>query len=94
MSKNSKFEEKGFEYGISKRVNGLLKKKPITLIENSIKLKMHNHLQCNFFLGNKKALFYSIKKYYELLKINPFTKIPLTFHVKEGLEDPEFERFL
>jgi len=64
LSKNSKIEEKGFDYGLSKRVNGLLKKKPITLIENSTRLKMHNHLQCNYFLGNKKALFYSMKKYY------------------------------
>lgn len=35
-----------------------------------------------------------MKKYYELNAIDPFTVIPLTFHIVEGLEDPEFERFL
>jgi hypothetical protein len=26
--------------------------------------KMHNHLINNFYLGNKKALFYNLKQYY------------------------------
>jgi tubulin--tyrosine ligase len=75
-------------------VNGLLKKKAVTFVENSPKLKMHNHLQCNYFLGNKKALFYTMKKYYELLNIPPFTKIPLTFHITQGMQDQEFLKFL
>jgi tubulin---tyrosine ligase len=49
---------------------------------------MHNHFECNYFLGNKKALFYSLKKYYSLQKQNPFQFIPLTFHIAEGLNDP------
>jgi hypothetical protein len=64
LSKHKKHEEKGYEHSIIKRVGGLLKKKGIAFIENSIKIKMHNHLQCNYFLGNKKALFYSLRKYY------------------------------
>jgi hypothetical protein len=31
-----------------------------------------------------------MKKYYELKGVDPFTKIPLTFHITQGLEDPEF----
>lgn len=31
-----------------------------------------------------------MKKYYELKEVDPFTKIPLTFHITQGLEDPEF----
>lgn len=27
--------------------------------------KMHNHLENNFHLGNKKALFYNMRAYYE-----------------------------
>ena len=64
QSKHRKHEEKGFEHSIIRRVTGLLKKKGIALIENSSKIKMHNHLQSNYFLGNKKALFYSLRKYY------------------------------
>ena len=49
---------------LSKRVSTLLKYKKINILESNAKIKVHNHLQCNYFLGNKKALFYSMKKYY------------------------------
>lgn len=54
---------------------------------------MHNHLQYNHFIGNKKALYYNLKRYYELRKKNVFEIIPLTFHIKEGVNDPEYIRF-
>ena len=85
---NLKCEEKGFPSSLNKRANGLLKYKKIDLLDSNSKTKIHNHLQCNYFLGNKKALFYSMKKYYQLKGIDPFTKIPLTFHITQGLEDP------
>lgn len=66
----------------------MIKKKTMTFIEESRKLKVQNHFECNYFLGNKKALFYSLRKYYTLLKVNPFENIPLTFHISKGLEDP------
>jgi hypothetical protein len=31
--------------------------------------------------------------YYEALGLDPFHALPMTFHVKSGLEDPEFQRF-
>lgn len=31
--------------------------------------------------------------YYEALGQDPFHALPMTFHVKSGLEDPEFHRF-
>lgn len=71
-----------------KRVSGLLKKKGICYIDSNTKLKIHNHLQSNYFLGNKKALFYSMRKYYELMKEDPYTKIPITFHITQGIQDP------
>lgn len=55
---------------------------------------MHNHLINNFYLGNKKALFYNIKQYYELIGENPFSRIPLTFHIKKGFKDVQYKRFL
>ena len=54
---------------------------------------MCNHLENHFNLSNKKGLFYNMKMYYESLGEDMFNYLPLTFHVKEGLTDREFERF-
>jgi hypothetical protein len=29
--------------------------------------RMHNHFFQNYYIGNKKALFYNLKRYYDLL---------------------------
>lgn len=76
-----------------KRV-GLLNKKRLVKIEEPQKLKMQNHLFANYYIGNKKALFYNLKKYYKELKRNVFEIIPLTFHISKGIEDPAFEEFI
>lgn len=55
---------------------------------------MHNHLTHNFHLGNKKALFYNLKEYYELTSGNLFQTIPLTFHIKTGFKDLQYKRFV
>jgi hypothetical protein len=34
-----------------------------------------------------------MKNYYEAMDVDVFTNVPLTFHVKTGLEDPEFHKF-
>jgi len=44
-------------------------------------------------LSNKKALFINLKSYYEAVGEDPFLSLPVTFHVKAGLHDPEFHRF-
>ena len=67
-------------------------------LENSLKLtpgqiKTHNKLESNHHLANKKALFINMKLYYECMGLNPFDYIPLTFHIKDGELDPEFQRF-
>jgi len=49
--------------------------------------KVHNHFEFHMHLSNKKALFYNLKKYYLDEKKDPFEYIPLTFHIKTGLED-------
>jgi tubulin--tyrosine ligase len=51
-------------------------------------------MPCNYFLGNKKALFYLMRKYYQLQNKNPFDYLPVTFHIVKGEEDPEYQRFL
>ena len=35
-----------------------------------------------------------MKNYYENIKVNPFEYIPLTFHVQDGVEDPQWNAFL
>lgn len=71
MRANKKYEDK-FENIYVKRIKTMVRRKALTYVEDSRKLKIQNHFECNYFLGNKKALFYSMKKYYTLLNRNPF----------------------
>lgn len=57
-------------------------------------MKIQNHFEKNFFLGNKKALYYSMKRYYEITDRNIFDYLPITFHISKGIDDPEYEKFL
>jgi tubulin--tyrosine ligase len=43
----------------------------------------HNHFENNEFLGNKKALYYNMKSYYDSIGENVFNYLPVTFHVKD-----------
>lgn len=47
-------------------------------------------MEDGYHLSNKKALFLNMRFYYEALGQNPFDALPITFHVKSGIEDPEF----
>ena len=55
--------------------------------------KIYNKLEDNYHMTNKKALFLNMKNYYEALGEDPFNSLPITFHIKDGLDDPEFTRF-
>lgn len=55
--------------------------------------KVYNKIEDNFHMNNKKALYLNMKNYYEALDQDVFDNLPLTFHVKNGLDDPEFHRF-
>lgn len=54
---------------------------------------LSNHLEGHVHLSNKKALYYNMKTYYESLGENPFNYLPLTFHIKEGIQSEEFSNF-
>jgi len=56
-------------------------------IQDVLTLKIHNHLPNSFMLGNKKALFYLLKEYYQKINKNVFDYVPLTFHIKNGIKD-------
>ncbi len=57
-------------------------------------MKVYAKLENNFHLSNKYALFYNMRKYYKALKRDPFEVLPITFHVKGGINDPEYIKFL
>lgn len=60
--------------------------------KNSL-LRLHNHLEGNAQLGNKKEMFYNMRNYYNSINKDPFDVLPLTFHIKEGREDKEYTKF-
>ena len=47
-----------------------------------LEARLHNHFESNEFLGNKKALYYNMKAYYERNSQQVFDYLPVTFHVK------------
>lgn len=51
---------------------------------------MTNHMENNFHLSNKKAIYYNMKIYYEAIGQSPFENMPLTYHIKEGITDRAF----
>ena len=55
--------------------------------------KLYNKIEDNFHIANKKALLLNMRNYYEALEENVFDNLPVTFHIKNGLDDPEFQRF-
>ena len=61
--------------------------------EKLLRTKVYNKIEDNFHLNNKKALFLNMRNYYNAIEKNPFDTLPVTFHIKNGLKDPEFIRF-
>jgi tubulin monoglycylase TTLL3/8 len=55
--------------------------------------KLYNKLEDNFHLSNKKALFLNMKLYYEAMGKDIFGALPVTFHVKEGVDSAEWNKF-
>ena len=58
--------------------------------ETSHHIITYNHMENNYHLSNKKALYYNMKIYYESIGQDWFNVLPLTFHIKEGPSDKEF----
>lgn len=50
-------------------------------------------MENNFHLSNKKAIYYNMKVYYEAIGQEWYNVLPLTFHIKEGVNDKEFAKF-
>ena len=50
-------------------------------------------MEDNFHLSNKKALFLNMRQYYDIQGLDVFQVLPVTFHIKNGDQDPEFAKF-
>ena len=59
-----------------------------------VSIKMHNKIEYNQHLTNKKGLYLSLKSYCEALELSLFDFVPLTYHVKVGEKDPQFLKFV
>ena len=44
-------------------------------------------------MSNKKAIYYNMKVYYDAIGHEYHHHLPVTFHIKEGLNDPAFLKF-
>ncbi|CAK94059.1 unnamed protein product (macronuclear) [Paramecium tetraurelia] len=72
----------------------LINQKGFTILNVHPNLKIHNHIEKNYHLGNKKALYHNLKRYYELTKQDLHSIIPMTFHVQKGSKDKVYLQFL
>jgi len=61
---------------------------------NLFTTKVYNRLENNYHLSNKKALFWNISEYYKSKGQDPWSALPVTFHIDHGINDPEFKKFL
>lgn len=55
---------------------------------------MHNHMEDNWHLGNKKALFYNMRHYFRVIKEDYTKYIPVTFHIQNGINDEQYLKFV
>ena len=68
-------------------------KKINTLVQDLYPVKLYNKMEGNEQLSNKKNLFSNLKAYYESIGEDPFITLPLTFLVKDGINDQSFISF-
>ena len=92
-NKGKLVDVKGLGYDLVTQSSSFVQICP-TLTLSSQGLRTHNKLEHNYHLTNKKTLFMSMRTYCDLTNCDLFALIPVTFHVKEGVNDPEFHRFL
>ena len=62
----------------------------ISMILNPLKIKIYNKLEGNSELASKKKLFYNMVNYYKSINKDPFSVIPLTYHLINGSNDINF----
>jgi len=53
----------------------------------------YNWIDDNYHLSSKKAIYWNLKAYYDILKQDYSNTLPLTFHVQNDTNDEEFKHF-
>lgn len=56
--------------------------------------RIYNRIEDNFHLSNKKALFWNMSWYYRAMGEDPWKALPVTFHIQNGEQDPEWSNFI
>ncbi|OMJ87511.1 hypothetical protein SteCoe_10765 [Stentor coeruleus] len=59
----------------------------------SASIRMHNRLEFNFNLADKKYLYINMKRYYSAIGENVFDYLPLTFHIESIDDESGFSDF-
>jgi hypothetical protein len=81
----------------SSGINLIQRSKSYLILNNekvhSDQQKLHNKLEYNYCLTNKKGLYQTMKTFYELRNEDIFNKLPITFNVS-SVDCPEFSKFL
>lgn len=65
-----------------------------TIEFSSINEKVYNKLEFNQHLSNKKGLYKALKSYYDSCGLDVFNYHPVTYHVKNTSNDPNYRDFL
>ena len=60
----------------------------------SSSIRLHNRLEHNFNLADKKFLYINMKKFYSAIGENVFDYLPITFHLQHGEDDSSFYEFI
>ena len=64
-------------------------------MSDSYGVRMHNHLENNYNLGNKKALYHNMTSFMGQQGKEVFDYLPVTFHIiKDFSKDEEYTKFL
>ena len=72
----------------------LFKKNIRILDPNKSAIRIYNHIEFSYSLGDKKFLFHYLKEYFLRKNDDVFNYIPLTFHIKKGINDEEYLNFV
>ncbi|OMJ79072.1 hypothetical protein SteCoe_20973 [Stentor coeruleus] len=56
-------------------------------------IRIHNRLEFNFNLADKKYLYFNMKKYYSSIGEDVFDYLPLTFHIQNADDENGFSEF-
>ena len=55
--------------------------------------KLVNKLEGSACLANKKALFSNLKSYYEVIGVDPYKTLPITFHITDSVTLAAFKLY-